>query len=69
MMEGMTRRSALGALSAASLVLAGCATSRPTALEGSGDLGLVIERGTGSVLIINTSHRTVLARVEGLGDL
>ena len=37
--------------------------------EATGDLGVVIERGTGSVLIINTSHRNVIGRVEGLGDL
>lgn len=38
-------------------------------LRGSGDLGLVIERATGSVLIIEHSGRTRLRRIEGLGDL
>ncbi len=46
--------------------LAGCATP---ALRGTGDLGVVIERATGSVQIVDTSHGTSLARVEGLGDL
>lgn len=39
------------------------------ALRGTGDLGIVIERATGSVLIIDTTQRSVISRVEGLGDL
>ena len=46
--------------------LTACAT---TPLRGTGDLGVVIERATGSVLIVDTTHKTTLARVEGLGDL
>ena len=38
-------------------------------LRGTGDLGLIIERATGSVQIIETTHMTSLGRVEGLGDL
>jgi len=38
-------------------------------LRGTGDLGLVVERASGSVLVVETSSRTVLRRVEGLGDL
>jgi protein NirF len=38
-------------------------------LRGTGDLGLVVERGRGSVLVIETSTDTALGRVEGLGDL
>ena len=37
--------------------------------RGTGDLGLVVERATGSVLIIETTGRSILARIEGLGDL
>ena len=37
--------------------------------RGTGDLGLVVERARGSVKIVETTHRTALARVEGLGDL
>lgn len=48
-------------------VLAGCA-AQPE-LRGTGDLGLVIERAAGRVLLIETSRRSVLARIEGLGDL
>ena len=38
-------------------------------LRGTGDLGIVIERATGSLQIIETTHRSSLARIEGLGDL
>lgn len=38
-------------------------------LRGTGDLGIVIERATGSIQIVETTHRTALGRVEGLGDL
>jgi protein NirF len=38
-------------------------------LRGTGDLGLVIERATGSVQIIETSGNSSLARIEGFGDL
>lgn len=53
--------------------LAGCQVFTPASpsqeLMGTGDLGLIIERATGSVLVINTSRHSVLGRVEGLGDL
>ncbi len=35
----------------------------------TGDLGIIIERMDGSVLIINTTSQTVLCEVNGLGDL
>ncbi|MFN3750848.1 MAG: cytochrome D1 domain-containing protein [Thiobacillus sp.] len=38
-------------------------------LRGSGDLGVVIERASGSVQIIDTTRKIALQRVEGLGDL
>ena len=39
------------------------------AMRGTGDLGVVIERATGSVLIVETTGRSILARIDGLGDL
>jgi len=48
------------------LVLQGCAHAP---LRGTGDLGIVIERATGSVEIVETSGRSVLGKVSGLGDL
>ncbi|MEM7641996.1 MAG: cytochrome D1 domain-containing protein [Pseudomonadota bacterium] len=38
-------------------------------VHATGDLGVVIERATGSVLIIDQSEMDVIARVEGFGDL
>lgn len=38
-------------------------------LRGTGDLGIVIERASGSLQIINTTQRETLGRIEGLGDL
>ena len=37
--------------------------------RGTGDMGLVIERATGSIQILDTSAKTSLFRIEGLGDL
>lgn len=47
------------------VLLSGCANS----LRGTNDLGLIVERATGSVALIETSHRSRVARIEGLGDL
>jgi len=44
--------------------LAACASVR-----GTGDMGVVIERATGSLQIIETTHNQILQRIEGLGDL
>ncbi|WP_300056321.1 cytochrome D1 domain-containing protein [uncultured Roseobacter sp.] len=38
-------------------------------IHSTGDMGVVIERATGSVLIVDQSDMAVLARVEGFGDL
>ena len=46
--------------------LAGCATSQ---LRGTGDLGVIIERATGSIQVVETTHHTRLGRIAGLGDL
>ncbi|NMG28226.1 cytochrome D1 domain-containing protein [Aromatoleum evansii] len=50
------------------LLLSACATPQPV-LRGTGDLGVVIERATGQVQVIETSGRKSLAQVSGLGDL
>ncbi|MCE8556896.1 protein nirF [Ruegeria sp. 1NDH52C] len=47
-------------------LLAGTANAQTVA---TGDLGLVIERANGSVLLVDQSERAALARIEGLGDL
>ena len=51
---------------ALALILATSVAAEPTA---TGDLGLVIERAKGSVLLVDQSDRAALARIEGLGDL
>lgn len=49
-----------------SLVLGAC-TTKP--LRGTGDLGLVIERASGQITLLNSSSRQAYARIGGLGDL
>jgi len=38
-------------------------------LRGTGDLGIVIEHTIGEMLIVETTHQTILGKVKGLGDL
>lgn len=47
------------------LVATGCIP----VLRGTGDLGIVVERATGRVQVVETTGRSVLGTVEGLGDL
>ena len=51
----------------AMLALAACGTAPEP--RGTGDLGVVIERGSGRVQVIDTTARASLARIDGLGDL
>jgi protein NirF len=71
-LSAMKRRTFLRSLALVSGGLAAApiaARAAPCAPRGTGDLGLVIERARGSVLVVETSGRTVLGRVDGLGDL
>jgi protein NirF len=56
----------LAGVAALALTLAACATP---ALRGTGDLGVIVERAAGSVLIVDTTNHVRLQRVTGLGDL
>ena len=38
-------------------------------LRGTGDLGIVVERAAGRVVVVETTGRSALGRIEGLGDL
>jgi protein NirF len=38
-------------------------------VRGTGDLGLVVERADGAVVVVENTGRTELCRVDGLGDL
>lgn len=48
------------------LLLNACAAPQ---LRGTGDLGLIIERATGHITLVNTSSKQPYARIAGLGDL
>ena len=48
------------------LLLNACAGAQ---LRGTGDLGLIIERASGHITLINTTARQPYARIGGLGDL
>ena len=50
----------------ATLVLSACGTAQ---LRGTGDLGIVIERASGRVVVVDSSAKAILAGVDGLGDL
>jgi protein NirF len=68
----MKRRAFLQSLLAGAGATAVCAqraSATGAAMRGTGDLGLVIERAQGSVLIVETTGRSVLGRIQGLGDL
>jgi len=61
-------RSIISAL-AATLLLAALAPADAQQLRGTGDLGIVVERTSGSVVIVDVSKRAAIGRVSGLGDL
>jgi hypothetical protein len=48
-----------------------CRTAAPVTdfVRGTGDLGVVVERADGALLIVDTTERRTIDRVEGLGDL
>jgi len=52
-----------------SLILAIMLLSQNSLARGTGDLGIIIERATGSVQVIETSSNTSIGNIEGLGDL
>jgi len=51
------------------LVFFGQAASATCLTRGTGDLGVIVERASGSVQIIETTGKTSLFRIDGLGDL
>ncbi|MBI5938186.1 MAG: protein nirF [Betaproteobacteria bacterium] len=63
----MTRRKAfLGGLFLCAML--GTA-AQAAELRGTGDLGIAVERAKGSLQLLDTSRKTALGRIEGLGDL
>jgi protein NirF len=65
--ETHVRVRALTELALAALASMPLAAAPP--LRGTGDLGIVIEREAGSVVLVETTGGTRLGRIEGLGDL
>jgi protein NirF len=67
----MIRLLSRAVLALTTIVLAGCAAS-PLATAspmGTGDLGLVVGRADGTLTVVNTSSRSALGKISGLGDL
>lgn len=64
--RGLFRAAGLGAV--AGLMPTAAVAAQPMA-RGTGDLGLVVERATGGLLLVDTTARAVLARIDGLGDM
>ena len=50
-------------------LLAGLASEVSAELRGTGDLGLVVERASGSLTVVDTTSRRSLGNITGLGDL
>ncbi len=62
-------RSIFAAIAAAAIATTAAVAAGAAELRGTGDLGVVIERAKGRVQIVDTTARTSLGVVDGLGDL
>lgn len=56
---------AIGAI----ILVLGLFSTAPVLAQATGDLGLVVERATGSLLVVDQSEHATIRRIEGLGDL
>lgn len=56
-------------LASAALALLMTGSVHAETILATGDLGLVVERATGSLLLVDQSERASLTRISGLGDL
>lgn len=65
----MKRRDAIALGLAAPALASRSAAAACPELRGTGDLLVIVERARGSLLVAESTGRTVLGRVEGLGDL
>ncbi len=64
---GTLRRSLLALLLLLPLASAGHAAQ--CQVRGTGDLGIVVERVAGNVVVVDTTRGAILSRITGLGDL
>lgn len=68
--RGTAALAAALAVFAATALAGGAAAADPaTSVRGTGDLGVVVERAAGRVLVVETTGHRVLGEVPGLGDL
>jgi protein NirF len=63
------RRQIVGAFAVVVLLASFGAAAAEQELRGTGDLGVVVERANGSLLIVDQSEHAAIGRIEGLGDL
>jgi protein NirF len=64
----------LASIAILSSIITACVSHAPNELaqaplRATGDMGVVIERATGQVQIVNHTNKEVLAEIDGLGDL
>ena len=59
----------IGVIAIAAALASHMSSARSAELRGTGDLGIIVERGSGRVQVIETTNRRRLATIEGLGDL
>jgi protein NirF len=64
-----TEASVLGVVLLIAAAASPAAACQLGGLRGTGDLGIVVERAAGAVQIVDTTARSSLCTVEGLGDL
>jgi protein NirF len=80
MIVTIVKRASAVALVLLAISMSSCATSTAkreghaagtpaVMVRGTGDLGLVIERADGAVVVVENTSRTALCRIDGLGDL
>ena len=68
--DNFKRHSLQGFMAAVTLmIITGCASIVGYRTVGTGDMGVVIERASGRIAIINTTTMTILGKVGELGDL
>lgn len=59
----------VGLIFASAVVMALVGTAGAETLRGTGNLGVVIERTSGSIAVVDTGKHAIIHRVTGLGDL
>jgi protein NirF len=65
--RGLARLARCAGLAVLAMLLGACAA--PASPDGSGDLGLVVGRASGTLTVVNTTSQRALGEIAGLGDL